>query len=166
MNCSESAGKLPISPLGHLILNSVFFSKSVFIIVIDVLSLFISEVNVKYAQVATATAPSILIIFLKGSATSVFSLTLGIYFSELSQTARLPVIAPVTTDIKLACCVVRSGCDNAHSMHLMYTPVMHSIINRGSIFNSNSFLATSSALIQTIPSAKQPKRPSRQSYWL
>jgi len=39
-----------------------------------------------------------------GSATSVFSFNLaGIYFSELSHTARLPVMAPVTTDMSEAC---------------------------------------------------------------
>ena len=84
----------------------------------------------------------------KGNATSVFSFSFaGIYFSELSHTARLPVMAPVTTDISEACWVVKSGCESAHSMHLMYTPVMHNIMNLGSILSSNSFLATSSALI-------------------
>ena len=83
------------------------------------------------------------------------------HFSEFNQTARLPVMAPVTTEISEACCVVKSGCESAHSMHLMYTPVMHNIMNLGSILSSNSFLATSSALIsQTSLSTKPPKQPS------
>ena len=103
----------------------------------------------KYAQVANDAAATIDIILRSGRATSVFSFSFaGIYFSELSQTASDPVIAPVTTDISEACCVVKSGCESAHSMHLMYTPVMHSIMNLGSILSSNSFLATSSALIR------------------
>tara|TARA_R100001369_G_C3297519_1_gene165114 strand:+ start:570 stop:782 length:213 start_codon:yes stop_codon:yes gene_type:complete len=38
------------------------------------------------------------------------------YFSCESHTAKAPVIAPVTTEIKEACCVDMSGIDNAHSM--------------------------------------------------
>lgn len=75
----------------------------------EVLSLLISEVSVKYAHVATETAPNMLMIFRSGSATSVLSFTLGIYFSEFNQTARLPVTAAVTVDISALCCVDKSG---------------------------------------------------------
>ena len=58
----------------------------------------------KYAQVANDAAATIDMMLRKGNATSVFSFSFaGIYFSELSHTARLPVMAPVTTEISEAC---------------------------------------------------------------
>ena len=54
---------------------------------------------------------------------------------------KLPVKAPVTTDIRPACDTDRSGCDSAHSRQRIYIMVVTSIIKRGRTFHSSSLVA-------------------------